>query len=240
YNPYNNPLDGTEVVTLSLSAPARVRMDALYNGRVVRSWALNAPAADTVISATWDGTLARHLAPEGSYTFRAVMEDAAGNSARSTLGTIALDLRRIIVSLDAQQLWALDADRVLLTTLVTSGGPLAPTPVGDFQIIDRESPFTFRSPYPKGSFMWYPPSPTSFALLFQIDGYFLHDAPWRSYYGPGSNAVAGKPGGDVTGTHGCVNVPYNYMAWLYNWASMDTPVEIRNAVTPGSWPQPLG
>jgi flagellar hook assembly protein FlgD len=240
YNPYNNALDGTEVVTLALSAPARVRLEALYNGQVVRSWALHAPAADSVISATWDGTMAGHVAPEGSYTFTAVIVDAAGNTARSTLGTIALDLRRIIVSLDAQQLWALDADRVLLTTLVTTGGPIAPTPVGDFQIIDRESPFTFRSPYPEGSFMWYPPSPTTFALLFQINGYFLHDAPWRSNFGPGSNAVAGKPGGNVTGTHGCINVPYNYMAWLYNWASMYTPVEIRNAVTPGNWPRPLG
>ncbi len=239
YNPFNNALDGTEVVTLSLSAPARVRLEALFNGHVVRSWTLHAPTADSVISATWDGTIARHLAPEGSYSFRAVATDAAGNMSRSTLGTIALDLRRIIVSLDAQQLWELDGNNILLTTLVTTGGPVAPTPVGDFQIIDRESPFTFRSPYPKGSFMWYPPSPTTFALLFQINGYFLHDAPWRSNFGPGSNAVAGKPGGDVTGTHGCVNVPYNYMAWLYNWASMYTPVEIRNVVVPGKWPRPL-
>jgi hypothetical protein len=30
-----------------------------------------------------------------------------------------------------------------------------------------------------------------------------------------------------------VNVPYQAMLWLYNWATMDTPVQVRQHFTPG-------
>ena len=185
-----------------------------------------------MITAAWDGsTAARSQAPSGLYTFRAVAVDAAGNRTTAQLGSVVLDHRRIVVSLDAQQLWALDGNRVLLTTLVTTGGPELPTPTGDFQVIDRESPFTFVSPYPQGSPYWYPPSPANFVLLFQVNGYFVHDAPWRTFYGPGSNTVDGTPGTNTTGTHGCVNVPYQPMVWLFNWATMGTPVQVRQDFT---------
>jgi flagellar hook assembly protein FlgD len=234
YNPYNNGLDGPEVITATLNDEAKVRVEALHGGRVMRTWHLTEPRAGDVITATWDGsTIAGSRTPGGLYTFRAVAVDAAGNRTTAPLGSVVLDHRRIVVSLDAQQLWALDGNRVLLTTLVTTGGPELPTPMGDFQVIDRESPFTFISPYPQGSPYWYPPSPANFVLLFQVDGYFIHDAPWRTFYGPGSNTIDGIPGTNTTGTHGCVNVPYQPMAWLYNWATMDTPVQVRQHFTPG-------
>jgi hypothetical protein len=233
YNPYNDAIDGPEVITAALSQPAAVHVEALHGGRVMRSWDMTATQSDSVISATWDGsTVDGSNTPGGDYTFRATAVDAAGNSTTMELGTVVLDHRRIVVSLDAQRLWALDGNRVLLTTLVTTGGPELPTPTGDFQIIDRESPFTFHSPYPPGSPFWYPDSPTNFALLFQWNGYFIHDAPWRTYYGPGSNVVDGKPGSDTTGTHGCVNVPYYPMAWLFNWATMYTPVQVVQDFSP--------
>ena len=56
--------------------------------------------------------------------------------------------------------------------------------------------------------------------------HFLHDAPWRSVYGPGTNTVEGIPGGNTTGTHGCVNVPVAAERWLYSWAPVGTPVRI--------------
>lgn len=235
YNPYNDGIDGPEVITASLSAPATVHVEAVHGDRVLRAWDLRASQPGAVVSATWDGTDGTGAAqPGGLYTFRAVAVDAAGNRATMPLGWVVLDHRRIVVSLDAQRLWAMDGDRVLLTTLVTTGGPELPTPTGDYQIIDRESPFTFHSPYPTDSPYWYPDSPANFALLFQVNGYFIHDAPWRSYYGPGSNSIDGKPGSNTTGTHGCVNVPYYPMAWLFNWATMFTPVQVRQSVAPAS------
>lgn len=233
YNPYNNNIDGPEVITAALSQPAAVHIEAVHGDRVLRAWDVPAVTAGAVITATWDGTTGASAAtPGGVYTFRATAVDAAGNRTAMKLGWVVLDHRRIVVSLNAQRLWALDGDRVLLTTLVTSGGPELPTPTGEFQIIDRESPFTFHSPYPTDSPYWYPDSPTNFALLFQWNGYFIHDAPWRTYYGPGSNIVDGKPGSNTTGTHGCVNVPYYPMAWLFNWATMYTPVDVVQDFTP--------
>lgn len=233
YNPYNNGLDGPEVITASLDEPARVRIEAVRAGRVQREWDFNEPRAGTVMTATWNGKSAGGaLIPGGLFIFRLVATDAAGNQTSYKLGWVVVDHRRIVVSLDQQQMWAMDGNRVLMTSLVTTGGPELPTPLGDYQIIDRESPFTFHSPFPKTSPFWYPPSFTNFALLFDMGGYFLHDAPWRSYYGPGSNSVDGIPGSNVTGTHGCVNVPYYQMQWLFYWASMYTPVQVRQSFTP--------
>ena len=233
YNPYNNGLDGPEVITASLNEPAHVRIEAVHGGLVRRVWTFDEPRAGAVMTATWNGKSASGvLIPGGLYIFRLVATDAAGNRATYKLGWVVVDHRRIVVSLDQQQLWALDGNRVLLTSLVTTGGPELPTPTGDYQILDRESPFTFHSPFPKSSPFWYPPSPTNFALLFDYQGYFIHDAPWRGFYGPGSNSVDGIPGSNTTGTHGCVNVPYYQMQWLFSWASMYTPVQIRQSFTP--------
>jgi len=226
-NPYNDGVDGPEQITATLDAPGRVRIEAIHDNRVRRVWDFAGVRAGEVITATW-----AHAAslPSGTYAFTATATDAAGNTRAVGLGSLTLDLRHIIVSLKKQKLWALDGNRVLLSTLVTTGGPELPTPTGDFEIIDRESPFTFHSPFPIGSPFWYADSPTTFALLFQVNGYFIHDAPWRGVFGPGSNVVNGTPGSNTTGTHGCVNTPYAAMAWLYNWATMYTPVQVRQDV----------
>jgi len=58
----------------------------------------------------------------------------------------------------------------------------------------------------------------NFALYFDPPGYFIHDAPWRTAYGPGTNNGPGLPGqGPDAGTHGCVNVPEDAMRQLYAW-----------------------
>jgi lipoprotein-anchoring transpeptidase ErfK/SrfK len=135
--------------------------------------------------------------------------------------------KRIVVSLSEQKLWAYDGEQVALQSLVTTGGPQLPTPAGTFQILSKQSPFTFHSPWPKGSPYWYPDSPTSYAMLFDEEGFFLHDAPWRHTFGPGSNLVPGQPGEETSGTHGCVNVPLDVQAQLYAWTDLGTPVIIQ-------------
>jgi hypothetical protein len=54
----------------------------------------------------------------------------------------------------------------------------------------------------------------------------LHDAPWRGTFGPGSNAQLGTPGGNVTGTHGCINIPSGAAAQLFRWSELGVPVVI--------------
>ena len=56
-------------------------------------------------------------------------------------------------------------------------------------------------------------------MLFADDGYFLHDAPWRTVWGPGANLTRGS--------HGCINVPTATMASLYGWAAVGTTVIVE-------------
>jgi lipoprotein-anchoring transpeptidase ErfK/SrfK len=125
----------------------------------------------------------------------------------------------IVISLSRQVLTAYQDGSAILTTFVATGRPQLPTPPGVYHIFARYSPYKMISPWPYSSPFWYPPSWTNFAMEFIGGGYFIHDAPWRSWYGPGANLY--------NGTHGCVNVPYSPMATLWNWAPNGTTVVVQ-------------
>ena len=125
----------------------------------------------------------------------------------------------IVISLSRQVLTAYQDGNAILTTFVATGRPALPTPPGVYHIFARYSPYQMISPWPYGSPYWYPNSWTNWAMEFRGGGYFIHDAPWRSWYGPGANLY--------NGTHGCVNVPYSPMATLWNWAPNGTTVVVQ-------------
>jgi lipoprotein-anchoring transpeptidase ErfK/SrfK len=178
----------------------------------------------------WDGKddSGKPVGP-GNYRVRVDATDKTGRTAQALAkNQLPVTNKRIVVSLAQERMVAFEGDKPFVDTLVTTGGPELPTPVGTFHILEKRSPFTFKSPWPKSSPYWYADSPTSYAMLFEDSGYFIHDSPWRSWYGPGSNATDGKPGGDGTGTHGCVNVPLGVQAKLYTWTDLGTPVIVIN------------
>ena len=125
----------------------------------------------------------------------------------------------IVVSLSRQVLTAYQDGAAVLTTYVATGRPALPTPAGVYHVFARMHGFYMVSPWPYGSVYWYPNSYVNYGLEFIGGGYFIHDAPWRSWYGPGSNLY--------NGTHGCVNVPYNPMVFLWNWAPIGTTVVVQ-------------
>ena len=125
----------------------------------------------------------------------------------------------IVISLSRQVLTAYQDGNAILTTFVATGRPALPTPPGVYHIFARYSPYQMISPWPYGSPYWYPNSWTNWAMEFRGGGYFIHDAPWRSWYGPGANLY--------NGTHGCMNVPYSPMATLWNWAPNGTTVVVQ-------------
>lgn len=129
-----------------------------------------------------------------------------------------LGLRRIVISLSQQNLVAWSGGGVVLTTLVTTGRPELPTPLGVWHIFDKQSPIHFISPWGPGSPFWYQDAWAVWGMQFIPGGYFLHDAPWRSWYGPGSQY------GD--GTHGCVNIPHDAMRFLFSWAQIGDEVDV--------------
>jgi lipoprotein-anchoring transpeptidase ErfK/SrfK len=125
----------------------------------------------------------------------------------------------IVISISRQELTAFQDGTAVLTSLVTTGRPALPTPPGVYRVFARYSPYEMISPWGYGSAFWYPPSWTNWAMEFRTGGYFIHDAPWRSWYGPGSDIY--------NGTHGCVNVPRSNMAFLWNWTPIGTTVVVQ-------------
>ncbi len=136
--------------------------------------------------------------------------------------------KAILVSLSDQQLRAYEQghSQPVLDTVITSGRPALPTDVGPMKVLWKASPWKMVSPWPQGSPYYYAPTDVRKVLWFTNSGEGLHDASWRSWFGPGSNS------GD--GTHGCVNMPGRTVDFVYDWAPVGTPV----IVIPGNG-QPL-
>jgi hypothetical protein len=223
-----NPLFTPQRVSFTLFTPAHVRVRIAPQGQVrpVRTMNLGArPAGSVHIS--WNGRdNAGKLVPTGTYAYTMTAVGRRGKRQTERYTGLGITYKRIVVSLSQQRLTAYDGSTPVLTTLVTTGNGALPTPLGVFPILAKYSPFTFTSPWPYGSPYYYPPSAANYALLFDNRGYYIHDAPWRSHFGPGSNAMLGTPGQNDTGTHGCVNVPLAAEAQLFTWATIGTVVQV--------------
>lgn len=151
------------------------------------------------------------------------------NNLSSELLTLEVEVRAaapgpgqvIVVHLAAQTLTAYDNGTQVLETLVTTGRKGLRTPLGIDTITWERSPYLFISPWPQGNPYYYPPSEVTWVLHFLSGGYFIHNAPWEpnSVYGPGS-----ENGPDAS--HGCVQVPYNAMQFLWNWTKIGATVVV--------------
>jgi hypothetical protein len=217
-------------VGLTLDKASTVRFTVYQAGSnlPVTSRSLGMRSPGPISGVNWNGTTTpNHLAAGGAYWMAIDAVDPVGNTTEVKTGVFTVQTKRIFISIKKEALWAYDGNKQVYHTLVSNGGPDTPTLPGIFHIEAKVPNMIFNSPWPKSSPLYYPPSPTNFAMLYNADGgYFLHDAPWRSNYGPGSNSVAGQPGGNFTGTHGCTNVPFTTMAELYKWADIGTLVQI--------------
>jgi lipoprotein-anchoring transpeptidase ErfK/SrfK len=137
--------------------------------------------------------------------------------------TQTLPDKALTISLGEQVIRAYDHGQQVFWSYVTTGRPGLETDPGSFKVYWKVSPWTMHSPWPKGSPFWYPDSKVNMVMWFN-GGDGIHDAYWRSRYGPGTNGPHYDPTGEDTGTHGCVNVPYSNMVWLWNWTPTGTPV----------------
>lgn len=96
------------------------------------------------------------------------------------------------------------------TILISSGLSNSPTPTGEFEI-KRKPPII----HYKGRGYDYPN--TRWNMLFKENSkgnYYIHGAYWHNDFG--------KPK-----SHGCINVSYNDVENLYNWADIGTKVIIE-------------
>jgi len=89
-----------------------------------------------------------------------------------------------------------------------------PTPVGDFTVLKKKPVVNYGGPgysYPN----------TKWNLVFKPAkgfNYYIHGAYWHNDFG--------KPK-----SHGCVNVSYADMPFLYDWADVGTKVIIRESIS---------
>jgi len=137
--------------------------------------------------------------------------------------TRTLPDKAITISLSEQVIRAYEHGQQVFWSYVTTGRPGLETDPGNFKVYWKVSPWTMHSPWPKGSPYWYPDSKVQMVMWFN-GGDGIHDASWRSRYGPGTNGPHYDPTGEDTGTHGCVNVPFKNMLWLWNWTPTGTQV----------------
>ncbi len=135
----------------------------------------------------------------------------------------------VIVSLGEQALRAYNNGKLVNSFLVTTGQPDLPSPPGTWWVEGKKHPTVFKSSEPKGSPDWYPDTPITYAMQYHSNGYFFHDAWWRTEFGPGTNFPHQDPDGDPfagQGSHGCVNMSTPDSAWLYGFVSIYTHIII--------------
>ena len=135
----------------------------------------------------------------------------------------AIPDKLVVVSTEGQTAREYEHGVLVHESYVTTGRPELPTPHGTYTVFARYTPYEMISPWPGGSPFYYPPTMVHYALEFLTGGYFLHDATWRSSFGPGTNLPHSDPG-DPFGSHGCVNFPLADTVWLWNWAPIGTTV----------------
>lgn len=125
----------------------------------------------------------------------------------------------LVVSLVEQTLRYYQHGKLVRAFHITSGQYDLPSPPGYWQIFLRESPTKFTSSEPKGSPFWYPDTKINYAMEYHSGGYFFHDSWWRADYGVGTNFPHYDSGGDEgfagSGSHGCINMAEDEIAWLY-------------------------
>jgi hypothetical protein len=136
----------------------------------------------------------------------------------------------IVVSLREQTLRAYENGKMVWWSYVTTGAyrpnEQLPSWPGLHYAMYKLYHTEFTSPDPPGSPDYYAPTPINYAIAYAPNGYFLHDAWWRAEFGPDTNLPHWDPAAFSGGSHGCVNLPENNMAWIYNWTPIGTPIVV--------------
>jgi hypothetical protein len=134
----------------------------------------------------------------------------------------------LVVSLIEQTVRYYNNGKLVRSFYIVSGQYMRPSVPGFWSIILRQHPTQFKSTEPPGSAFWYPPTPIQYAMEYHAGGYFFHDSWWRADYGPGKNFPHSDSSGTTAfndnGSHGCINMDPNDVAWLYSQIAWGTPV----------------
>lgn len=123
-----------------------------------------------------------------------------------------VQLTKVIkVNLKRQNLAYFFGDRKIEDFLISSGVPSQPTPLGEFTVLDKVLNKTYGG---KGYNFYYPNTKWNLHFTTKKLRYFIHGAYWHNNFGHPMSS-------------GCVNVSYDRMERLYNWAQVGTKIVIE-------------
>lgn len=118
--------------------------------------------------------------------------------------------KSIVISISQQMLWAYKGKQVVLNSYVSTGRTGFDTPVGSFAVLTKLPSQTMEGVI-GGEYYNVPNVPD--VMYFTNEGHALHGTYWHNNFG-------------TPMSHGCVNLPMDVAAWLYDWAPVGTPVLI--------------
>lgn len=118
--------------------------------------------------------------------------------------------RWINVNLTTQMLTAYEGDTAVFSTYISSGVQDHPTVTGQFRVWLR-----YESQTMDGRLLGYDYYLENVPyVMYFFEDYALHGAYWHNNFG-------------TPMSHGCVNIHPDDAAWLYNWASLGTLVNVH-------------
>jgi hypothetical protein len=136
----------------------------------------------------------------------------------------------LLVSLAEQAMRVYQSGKLVQSYYVTTGRQELPSLPGVWSVLDRRSPVIFKAAEPRNSPYWFPDTPISFAILYHFGGYFVHDAPWRANFGPGTQFphadASGTTAYNFDGSHGCINLQESAASWVYSNTDWNTVIVI--------------
>jgi lipoprotein-anchoring transpeptidase ErfK/SrfK len=115
-------------------------------------------------------------------------------------------VRWIDVDLTHQAVYAYEGDVMVNSFIVSTGTRWTPTVTGQYKIYVK-----YRSAKMSGPGYYLPDVPY---IMYFYKGYGLHGTYWHSNFG-------------TPMSHGCVNLRTDDAAWIYNWASVGTVVNVH-------------
>ena len=142
-----------------------------------------------------------------------VKTTATGNCSQNGSGKL------LLVSISQQHIWACDGTQVANESAVTTGASALTnvddaTPTGSWHIYSKQTNTTLKGCDVNGC--WN--DPVAYWMPFD-DQVGFHDASWQTF-------PFGSPLYTTEGSHGCVHLPTDFIAWVYTWAPVGTTVTV--------------
>ncbi len=147
-----------------------------------------------------------------------VVREPEVSQAETGVGNYAWGKTYLEVDIVEQHMWYFEDDILVFESDVVTGSPGRDTPIGMFEILEKLSPKVLTGYLPNGKLEYK--TPVKFWARVTWSGIGFHDATWQPAFG-GERYQQGY------GSHGCINLPYQKMAELYEMISVGCPVIIH-------------